>query len=172
MCILNVPVYAGTHGDVLNPHTEGVLYIHTESRGSSLVLLTKFAHVLLSRDSEVHQRNQWILPIFSLRIGREQHVADSSKHSLYLMKLFSSSNPEDTAEGIVIRLFNLGNLKETLAQMVRLVSPLLLPPSSSPPSTTTSTTTTQHNTTHNTQQTETQTQTQTQRKKTKPKFYE
>ena len=24
---------------------------------------------------EVHQRNQWILPIFSLRIGREQHVA-------------------------------------------------------------------------------------------------
>ena len=34
---------AGTHGDVLNQHTEGVLYIHTgrESRGSSLVLLSK-----------------------------------------------------------------------------------------------------------------------------------
>ena len=55
VCIPNVPVCAGTtrtcvstcargagtHGDVLNLHTEGVLYIHTGSRGSSLVLLTK-----------------------------------------------------------------------------------------------------------------------------------
>ena len=78
VCIQNVTVYArttrtcvstcargtGTHGDVLNLHTEGVLYIHTVSRGSSSVLLTKFAHVLLSRDSEVHQRNQWIFTIF------------------------------------------------------------------------------------------------------------
>ena len=45
--IQNVPVYAGTtrtcvetcargagtHGDVLNPHTEGVLYIHTRRAG-------------------------------------------------------------------------------------------------------------------------------------------
>ena len=55
VCIQNVPVYAGTtrtcvstcargagtHGDVLNLHTEGVLYIHTGGRGSSSVLLTK-----------------------------------------------------------------------------------------------------------------------------------
>ena len=41
---------------------------------------------------EVNKRNQWILPIFSLRIGREQHVADSSNHSLCLIELFSFSN--------------------------------------------------------------------------------
>ena len=47
VCIQNVPVYAGTtrtcvstcargagtHGDVLNLHTEGVLYIHTGEQG-------------------------------------------------------------------------------------------------------------------------------------------
>ena len=47
MCIQNVPVYAGTmrtcvstcargagaHGDVLNLHTDGVLYIHTGRQG-------------------------------------------------------------------------------------------------------------------------------------------
>ena len=91
-----VPVHTGTF---LNLHTEGVLYIHTEGRVSSLVLLTKFAHVWLSRDSEVHQRNQWIFAIFSLRIGREQHVVDSSKHSLCLKKLFSFSNPEGHCGG-------------------------------------------------------------------------
>ena len=32
---------AGIHGDVLNVHTEGVLYIQRGGRGSSLVLLTK-----------------------------------------------------------------------------------------------------------------------------------
>ena len=41
---------------------------------------------------EVNKRNPWILPIFSLRIGREQHVADSSNHSLCLIELFSFSN--------------------------------------------------------------------------------
>ena len=34
------------------------------SRGSSSVLLTKLAHVKLSRASEVHQRNTWIFPVF------------------------------------------------------------------------------------------------------------
>ena len=65
-------------------------------------------------------------PFFSLRTGRKQHVADSSNHSLCLIKLFSFS-----------ALVGISN------QMVRFVSPLLLPPSST-------------TTTHNTQHTETQ----------------
>ena len=40
----------------------------------------KFPHVRFSRDSEVHLNKHWILHIFSLRVGREQHV----HHSLYL----------------------------------------------------------------------------------------
>ena len=37
---------------------------------------------------------RWILPILKFGRSREQHVADSSTHSLYLIKLFSSSDPE------------------------------------------------------------------------------
>ena len=49
----------------------------------------------LSRASEVHQRNERISHTSSLRIGREQHVTDSSHHSLaFLIKLFNSSSPE------------------------------------------------------------------------------
>ena len=36
-----------------------------------------------------------ILPIQGLRTSREQHVPDSSNHSLYLIKLFNSSSPEE-----------------------------------------------------------------------------
>ena len=54
------------------------------------------AHVELSRASErFTERNPWFLPIQGLRTGREQHVPESSNHSLYLMKLL-----RDTAEGI------------------------------------------------------------------------
>ena len=60
----------------------------------------KTAHVELSRASErFTDRNPWILPISSLRIDREQHVPDSSNHSLYLLKLFSFSCPEGTLRG-------------------------------------------------------------------------
>jgi len=38
--------------------------------------------------------NNWSLHIGSLRIGRRQHAPDSSHHSLYLVKLFTSSYPE------------------------------------------------------------------------------
>ena len=41
----------------------------------------------------------WILQISSLRMGREQHVPDSSIHSLHLTKLLSSSYPGETLEG-------------------------------------------------------------------------
>ena len=77
-----------THGDVLNPHTEG--------RGSSSMLLTKICPRMVitwpQRSTKSYHR---ILPIQGLRTSREQHVPESSNHSLYLMKLL-----RDTAEGI------------------------------------------------------------------------
>ena len=104
--IQNVPVYAGntrtcvstcasgagtrgrierTHGDVSSGHT-----------GSSPVLLTK--------KSPRTKRNERILPTFlSLRIGRQQHVRDSSNRSLYLTKLFNSSSPEGNCGGNQLR---------------------------------------------------------------------
>ena len=55
--------------------------------------LPRKAHVEFSLGpTEVHQRNPWILHFFSLRMDREQHVPDSSNHSLYLIKLFSLRN--------------------------------------------------------------------------------
>ena len=114
VCTFNVPVYAGTtrtcvetctrgagtHEDVLNLHTVTFLNPHTRRQGvivsSAYQHLPTYGHHLAP---EVHQRNQWILPIFSLRIGREQHVADSSNHSRCLIKLFSFSNPEGNCGG-------------------------------------------------------------------------
>ena len=54
--------------------------------------------------SHVTQRftksNHWISPFFlSLRISREQHDPDSSNHSLYPIKLLSSSYPEGKCRG-------------------------------------------------------------------------
>ena len=53
------------------------------------------------------------MPVKSLRMGPEQHVADSSNYSLYLTKLFNSSSSE-------------GHFGGTSNQMVRFVSLLLL----------------------------------------------
>ena len=47
----------------------------------------------------VSTRTPWILPIQGLRTGREQHVPDSSNHSLYLTKLVGSSYLGETLEG-------------------------------------------------------------------------
>ena len=96
---------AGTHGDVLNLHTE-VFWTDTrgrrgrrrERRGRVTVSSANHetAHIELSRASErFTERNPWFLPTQGLRTGREQHVPESSNHSLYLMKLL-----RDTAEGI------------------------------------------------------------------------
>ena len=57
----------------MNLHTRGSAYQKWPTWSSHLA-------------PEVHQRNPWILSIFSLRIDREQHVPDSSNHSIYLMK--------------------------------------------------------------------------------------
>ena len=81
-----------THVDVLSGHTE-------KGGNHRQFCLPKFAHIGLSRASEVHKRNPGIFPIFSLRIGREQHVHDSSNHSLFLIKLFSFSYPEGNSGG-------------------------------------------------------------------------
>ena len=84
---------ASTHGDVLNGHTGGRGGIVTSAYQN---LPTQGYHLL----QRFTKRNPWIQPIFwSLRIGREQHVPDSSVHSLYLMKLLSSSSPEGHCEG-------------------------------------------------------------------------
>ena len=55
----------------------------------------KFAHKLSRASESFTERNPWFLPIQSLRTGREQHVSESSNHSLHLMKLV-----RDTAKGI------------------------------------------------------------------------
>ena len=86
-CVETCTRGAGTHGDVLNPHTEG--------RGSSSVLLTSICPRMdITWPQRSTTSNHWILQISSLRAGREQHVSDSSNHSLYLMKLFVFSCPE------------------------------------------------------------------------------
>ena len=85
MCFNTCARGASIHGDVLNVHTGG-----GGRWGHRQFCLPKFAHVGLSRVSEVQQRNPCMSPIFSLRIGREQHVAESSIYSLHLNTLFNS----------------------------------------------------------------------------------
>ena len=81
-----------THGGVLSGHTE-----------SSPVLLTKKSpRTVLTCPREVHQKERKNLAHFFLSLGgvcREQHVRDSSNHSLYLTKLFNSSSPEGNCGG-------------------------------------------------------------------------
>ena len=76
-------------------HTQRTNAQHTTRKVSSPILLTKICpHVGLAPDPRGSPKNPWILHIFSLRIDREQHVPDSSNHSLYQIKLFNSSSPE------------------------------------------------------------------------------
>ena len=102
---------ARTHGDVLNLHTE-IFWTDTRGRGKGggkegeEVGVTvssanhETAHVELSRASErFTERNPWFLPIQGLRTSREQHVPESSNHSLYLIRLFSFSNLEGNCGG-------------------------------------------------------------------------
>ena len=88
-----------THGGFfLDGHTgrgEG----RKRRRVSPPVLLTMNgprSYHLLERFTE---RNPCVLQISSLRTGREQHVSDSSNHSLSLLQLFSFSCPEEYCEG-------------------------------------------------------------------------
>ena len=55
------------------------------------VIVTSAYHILPT-SHHVPQRfnKETLAPIFRLRIHREQHVPDSSNHSLYPIKLFNS----------------------------------------------------------------------------------
>ena len=83
-CVETCARGAGTHRYVLNPHTEG--------KGSSSS--PKFAHVWSSLGPRVPPKKPMDLTHFQFEnTSREQHVAESSNHSLCLVKLFSFSNP-------------------------------------------------------------------------------
>ena len=45
------------------------------------------------------ESNHWMLPMFKFEKDREQHVPDSSNHSLCLIKLLSNSYCGETVEG-------------------------------------------------------------------------
>ena len=82
---------AGTHGDVLNLHTEGVLHKHTGEEGGCRrqVCLPKFAHEGFFRGArEVHQRNK--SRTTHCRVLRSFALPD---------ELFSFSYPEGDAGG-------------------------------------------------------------------------
>ena len=86
------------HVRVVPVHTEAFLNPHTEGRRQ--FCLPRKAHVEFSLVvREVHQRNRWILHIFSLKTDREQHVHDSSNHSIFLIKLFSFRHLEGNFGG-------------------------------------------------------------------------
>ena len=91
--------FESTHGGFLDGHTGG----GEEGEGKGGVIVSsahRNLHIGSSRASErFTERNPWILNIFSLKIGREQHVPESSDHSLYLMKLLSSISPEGHCGG-------------------------------------------------------------------------
>ena len=91
------------------------------------------AHEELSRALErFTERNPWFLPIQGLRKGREQHVPESSNHSLHLMKLLSSIFIlTDTAEGISTR--NTHTHSPTHTHPPTHPPPLPSPPSPPPP---------------------------------------
>ena len=95
-CVTTCARGAGTHGDVLHLHTEVFWTDTRRAGGHRQCCLPKFGHVWSSRASEVHHKKPMDLTHFQFENrSREQHVADSSKHSLCLMKLL-----RDTAEGI------------------------------------------------------------------------
>ena len=73
------------HGGVSGGHTEGVVASSVYQN-----LPTEGYHV----PQRFTKQTFGPFPFSSLRKGREQHVPDSSYHSLYLIKLLSSSYPE------------------------------------------------------------------------------
>ena len=94
--------FESTHGGFWDGHTEQRGERRERGGGSPSVLLTKKSpRRVLTWPHKFTERNPWILTIQGLRIDREQHVPESSNHSLYLMKLLSSTFIlRDTAEGI------------------------------------------------------------------------
>ena len=81
-----------THGDVLNAHTGGGR--ETKGRGGHrqfyIPKIWPRRVITCFRGSPTETFGS----IQGLRTSREQHFPDSSNHSLYLIKLFTSSSPE------------------------------------------------------------------------------
>ena len=99
--------------------TCGGVFESTYGGGRRQFCLPRKVHVEFSLGpTEVHQRNPWILHIFSLRMNREQHVSDSSNHSLHLIKPFNLSNIEG----------NFGGDQQPDGSISLSPSPFLLPP--------------------------------------------
>ena len=98
-CVSTCARGARTHGDVLHVHTEAS---GVDTRSHRQFCLPRKAHVQFSLAPErFTKRNERILPIF-LSLGggcRDQHVRDSSNHSIHLTKLFNSSSPEGNCGG-------------------------------------------------------------------------
>ena len=88
---------AGTHADVLNVYTEA-FWMDTREGVIASSACQKWPRRVITWNQRFTKSN-WMLPIFSLRIGQEQHVFDSSNHSHYLMQLLSSSYPEGKCGG-------------------------------------------------------------------------
>ena len=86
-CVETCARGAGFHGDVLDGHT-GCRGVIVSSAYQNLP--AQAYHVLQRFTGETFGS----FPFSSLRIDREQHVPDSSNHSLSLIKLFSFSCPE------------------------------------------------------------------------------
>ena len=87
-CVSTCARGAGTHQDVLNVHTGSKGWII----GSSAYQNLPTYGITCFRGSP---KKPMDLTHFQLKNrSREQHVADSSNHSLCLIKLFSFSNPE------------------------------------------------------------------------------
>ena len=89
---------AGTHADVLNVYTEA-FWMDTREGVIASSACQKWPRRVITWNQRFTKSNHWMLPIFSLRIGQEQHVFDSSNHSHYLMQLLSSSYPEGKCGG-------------------------------------------------------------------------
>ena len=87
---------AGIHG-TFRIHTESVLSLHTAVIASSAYQESPRGVITCIRGSP--KVTTECCPCSSLRRDREQHVPDSSNHSLCLIKLLSSSCCGETLEG-------------------------------------------------------------------------
>ena len=100
-CVKTCGRGAGTHGDVLNLHTE-VFWTDTQGRerggrgegGHRQFCLPRLVHVVITCSRGSPKETSGCYKFQGLRTGRERHVPDSSNHSLSLIKLFSFSCPE------------------------------------------------------------------------------
>ena len=104
-CVSTCTRGAGIHGDVLNVHAE---VFFESTHGKQEVIISSAYHNLPTYGYHVLQKftkeTFGSFPNSVLRIDREQHVSDSSNHSLWLIKLSIPAVLVDTAEGTSHRM--------------------------------------------------------------------